>query len=52
MFVAVFVLSFMASDYLFTGTVTETWMAIAVITGVLTAIVRWAISEILGPRPS
>lgn len=48
MFVTIFILAFMTSDYLFTGSVTETWMGIAVIAGTLSGIVRWMIIHVLG----
>lgn len=39
-FVSVFIVSFMAADYFITGSVTNTWIAIAVMAGFLTGAIR------------
>lgn len=46
-FFTVFVSSFMSADYLITGSVTNTWIGIAILLGVVSAVVRWSIGRML-----
>lgn len=39
-FFTVFVVSFMSADYLITGSVTNTWIGVAVITGMVVTLIR------------
>ena len=49
-FFVVFVLSFMSADYLITGSVTNTWIGIAIMTGVVPAAVRRLVDALIGIR--
>lgn len=46
-FFAVFIASFLTANYLVTGSVTNTWIGIAIITGSLAGIIRWAIGRLI-----
>ncbi len=46
-FFAIFTLTFLSADYLITGSVTNTWIGIAIITGTLSALVRWFVTWML-----
>lgn len=47
-FFTVFVVSFMSADYLITGSVTNTWIGIAILSGVISALVRRLVFSITG----
>jgi hypothetical protein len=49
-FFAVFILSFMSADYLITGSVTNTWIGIAIMAGVLSATARKVVQLTTGAR--
>ncbi len=49
-FLTVFILSFISADFLITGSVTNTWIGIAVLTGVVTAGVRQMVFSLFGRR--
>lgn len=46
-FFTVFVASFMSADYLITGSVTITWIGIAILVGVISAVIRWSVGRAL-----
>jgi uncharacterized membrane protein len=46
-FFTVFIVSFLSADYLITGSVTNTWIGIAIIVGIVSAVVRWFVGRML-----
>ena len=47
-FLTVFVLSFLSADYLITGSVTSTWIGVAFIAGLVSAVVRRIVFSLSG----
>jgi hypothetical protein len=47
-FFTVFVLSFISADYVITGSVTNTWIAIAILFGLISGLVRKAVVTLAG----